>query len=51
MTIESKVVEMPLIIRDYQQAYDQLLTKKSSILSLHCGMGQSSLLNLESKAF
>jgi len=52
LTIETNLVVKQLIIRDYQQdAYNQLLNKKSSILSLPCGMGQSCLLNLESKAF
>jgi superfamily II DNA or RNA helicase len=35
-------IEKPLIVRDYQlEAYNKLLYKKSSILSLPCGMGKT----------
>jgi len=52
ITIESKIVENPLIIRDYQQdAYEQLLNKKSSILSLPCGMGKTFTTSLMAKHY
>jgi superfamily II DNA or RNA helicase len=45
-------IENPLIIRDYQQeAYNQLLHKKSSILSLPCGMGKTYTTSLMSKHY
>ena len=47
-----KEIEAPLIIRDYQQdAYNQLLNKKSSILSLPCGMGKTFISSLISKHY
>ena len=47
-----KEIETPLIIRDYQQnAYNQLLHKKSSILSLPCGMGKTFITSLMSKHY
>ena len=40
-------IERPLVIRDYQQdAYDKLLNKKESILSLPCGMGKTFITSL-----
>ena len=52
MTIKSKLVETSLIIRDYQQeAYNQLLNKKSSILSLPCGMGKTFITSLMAKHY
>jgi superfamily II DNA or RNA helicase len=45
-------METPLIIRDYQQeAYNQLLYKKSSILSLPCGMGKTYTTSLIAKYY
>ena len=47
-----KEIEPPLIIRDYQQeAYNQLLNKKSSILSLSCGMGKTFITSLMAKHY
>jgi len=45
-------IEKPLIIRDYQQeAYNQLLHKKSSMLSLPCGMGKTYTTSLMAKHY
>ena len=47
-----KEKETPLIIRDYQQeAYNQLLNKKSCILSLPCGMGKTFISSLMAKHY
>ena len=45
-------IENPLIIRDYQQeAYNKLLYKKTSILSLPCGMGKTYTTSLMAKHY
>ena len=45
-------IERQLVIRDYQQdAYNKLLNKKDSILSLPCGMGKTFITSLMAKHY
>jgi ERCC4-related helicase len=45
-------IEKPLVIRDYQlDAYNKLLNKKNSILSLPCGMGKTFITSLIAKHY
>jgi superfamily II DNA or RNA helicase len=45
-------IERSLVIRDYQQeAYDKLVNKKNSILSLPCGMGKTFITSLMAKHY